>query len=90
MDRFKDKLELDEEELYREAMMNAYLILMDKLTFDDLIEYNGGALPWNPLKKVITKDTIDNIISYFCELEEYEKCADLVNIKEQIFNKKNN
>ena len=90
MDRFKDKLEIDEEELYREAMMNAYLILSNQLTFDDLIEYNGGALPWNPLKKVITKDTIDNIISYFCELEEYEKCADLVNIKEQIFNKKNN
>ena len=90
MDRFKDKLEIDEEELYREAMMNAYLILSNQLTFDDLIEYNGGALPWNPLKKVITKDTIDNIISYFCELEEYEKCADLVNIKEQIFNKNNN
>tara|TARA_Y100000310_G_scaffold263915_1_gene274399 strand:- start:9 stop:281 length:273 start_codon:yes stop_codon:yes gene_type:complete len=90
MDRFKDKLEIDEEELYREAMMNAYLILMDKLTFDDLIEYNGGALPWNPLKKVITKETIDNIISYFCELEEYEKCEDLVKVKKQIFNKNNN
>ena len=62
MEHFKEELEKDEEEMYREAMTNAYLLITDKLTFDDLIEY-------------------------FCKLEEYEKCEEIKKIKDSVDNK---
>lgn len=69
-------MEKDDKELYKESMKNAYLILTDKLTFDELFDYNGCYLPYNPKKKV--EDSVyDNLIDYFCSLEEYEKCAEI-------------
>jgi len=69
------------ERLYHESMQNAYILITKKLSFDDLIEYNGCALPFPPKKKVDNK-VFDNLIEYFCTLEEYEKCAELKKIKE--------
>ena len=87
MDDFKEKLEKDEEELYRESMTNAYLLITNKLTFDELFEYNGCYLPYNPKSDNISDDTFDDLINYFCELEEYEKCGEIKKIKDSIDNK---
>ena len=76
-----DKLEKDEEALFHESMQNAYIILTNKLSFSELFEYNGCYLPHHP-KKNIDDEVFDDLISYFCELEEYEKCEELKNIKE--------
>ena len=75
------KLEKDEEELYHESMQNAYILITDKLKFNDLFDYNGCMLPYHPKKK-IDDDVIDEIIDYFCTKEEYEKCGELKKIKE--------
>ena len=69
------------EELVHESMMNSYMIVTNKLTFDELLEYNGCSLPFNPKKKINNK-VIDKIIDYFCTLEEFEKCAELKKLKE--------
>jgi len=69
------------EDLVYESMTNSYMIITDRLTFDELLDYNGCSLPFNPKKK-IDNDVINKIIDYFCTLEEYEKCAELKKLKE--------
>ena len=79
---------MDQDDLYDEAMENAYLLITKKLTFDQLLEYNGCPLPYHP-KKNVNNDVIDELIDYFCTLEEYEKCGELKKAKKIIRFKKN-
>jgi len=76
------------EDLLYESMTNSYMIITNKLSFDELLDYNGCSLPFNP-KKNIDNDVIDKIIDYFCTLEEYEKCGELKKLKESKKYKKN-
>ena len=69
-----DRLEQDNEAMVHESMQNAYLLITKQLTFNDLFEYNGCVLPYHP-KKNIDDDVINELIDYFCTLEEYEKCS---------------
>ena len=82
------KLQEDSEEMLYESMINSYMIITDQLSFDELLEYNGCSLPFNP-KKNIDNEVIDKIIDYFCTLEEYEKCGELKKLKESKKYKKN-
>ena len=82
------KLEKDEEELYHESMQNAYILITDKLKFNDLFDYYGCMLPYHPKKK-IDNEVFDELIDYFCSLEEYEKCSELKKLKESKKYKKN-
>ena len=76
-----EKIKLDEEEMFHESMQNAYLLITDKLSFNELLDYNGCSLPCHPKKK-IDNSIINELIDYFCIREEYEKCQELKNIKE--------
>ena len=76
------------EDDYHESMQNAYLLILDKITFNELFEYNGCLLPFSP-KKSINNKVFDNLIDYFCTLEEYEKCSELKKLKESKKYKKN-
>ena len=76
-----EKIKLDEEEMFHESMQNAYLLITDKLSFNELLDYNGCSLPYHPKKK-IDNSIINELIDYFCIREEYEKCQELKNIKE--------
>tara|TARA_R110002012_G_scaffold9277_1_gene42781 strand:+ start:324 stop:602 length:279 start_codon:yes stop_codon:yes gene_type:complete len=82
------KLLEDSDEIVHESMLNSYMIITNKLSFNELLEYNGCALPFNP-KKGINNDVIDEIIDYFCTLEQYEKCGELKKLKESKKYKKN-
>tara|TARA_R100001198_G_scaffold89661_1_gene66308 strand:+ start:230 stop:496 length:267 start_codon:yes stop_codon:yes gene_type:complete len=81
-------LEEEVNEIMYESMTNSYMIITNKLTFEDLLDYNGCSLPFDP-KKDIDNDVIDEIIDYFCILEEYEKCGELKKLKESKKYKKN-
>tara|TARA_R100001129_G_scaffold175413_1_gene148426 strand:+ start:631 stop:897 length:267 start_codon:yes stop_codon:yes gene_type:complete len=81
-------LEEEVNEIMYESMTNSYMIITEKLTFEDLLDYNGCSLPFDP-KKDIDNDVIDEIIDYFCILEEYEKCGELKKLKESKKYKKN-
>ena len=76
------------ENLLYESMTNSYMIVTHQLSFNELLDYNGCSLPFNPKKK-IDNDVIDKIIDYFCTLEEYEKCGELKKLKESKKYKKN-
>tara|TARA_R110001583_G_scaffold109576_2_gene258399 strand:- start:25417 stop:25731 length:315 start_codon:yes stop_codon:yes gene_type:complete len=75
--------------LYNEAMNNAYLIITKEKTVDDIYhEIESGTpepfyLPFDPIDKDgRDSGTIDLLISHFEELEDYEKCAKLIKIKD--------
>ena len=81
MKELMDKLKEEDEDAYNESMQNAYLLITQQLNFNELFEYNGCPLPYHPKKK-IDDDVIDELIYYFCTLEEYEKCSQLKKTKE--------
>ena len=71
----------NDEDLIEQSMKNAYLLITNKLSFNELFDYNGCSLPYHP-KKNINNDVFNELIDYFCSKEEYEKCAELKKIKE--------
>ena len=79
---------LEDMELYEEAMKNAYEIITKKKTLDDIYyDLENGKidrlpLPFDPIHEDgRSEDVIDVVIEYFTSTEEYEKCAELVKIK---------
>jgi len=83
---------LEEIELYNSAMDNAYNLITGKLSVDDMfIEFDESEeeedilpLPFNPfLTEEFSNALIDVVIDHFSSTEEYEKCAELVKIKEK-------
>ena len=84
---------LEDMELYEQAMQNAYFIITKQKTLDDIYyeletgEIDTLPLPFDPLSEDgRTDDVIDVVIEYFISTEEYEKCAELVKIKDKCLN----
>ena len=70
-------------EILAEAMNYAYLIVTKKATFEDLVDKEDEVLlPYNILEKEDVN--FEMLIQYFEEEEEYEKCAELLKIKESV------
>ena len=82
------QLQEDHEDVLHESMVNSYVLITNKLSFNELVDYNGCSLPFSP-KKTINNEVIDKIIDYFRSLEEYEKCGELKKLKESKKYKKN-
>ena len=81
---------LDDLEMYETAMLNAYYIITRKRTLDDIYyelendTIDEFPLPFDPIMEDgRTVDIIDMVVEYFTSTEEYEKCAELVKIKEE-------
>jgi len=87
---------LEDLEMYEQAMENAYELITNKKTLDDIFEEfeNKGViekfyLPFDPIEEDgKTVDIIDMLLEYFINTEEYEKCAELVKIKDKCLNSK--
>jgi len=80
---------LEDLELYERAMNNAYDLITKRKTLDDIYYeleeeiIDDLPLPFNPIQEDgRTEDIIDMVIEHFTHTEEYEKCAELVKIKE--------
>lgn len=74
-----ERLELEEEILCK-AFNNSYNIITRSVTFDELLEMNhtteeGYTALAHDIDSGPTKSDLENIIIYFQEREEYEKCA---------------
>ena len=81
---------LEDMELYNRAMENAYDLITKRKTLDDIYynlerdEIDDFPLPFDPIEEDgRTDDIIDMVVEHFTSTEEYEKCAELVKIKEQ-------
>ena len=74
----------EEVEILDEAYRNAYKIATGEMTVKELLD---GAedmifLPFDPSAPSTFSLVVDDIIQYFSDNEEYEKCAELVKIKD--------
>ena len=81
---------LEDLELYNQAMVNAYDLITKKKTLDDIYyaleddTLDQFPLPFDPISEDgRSEDIIDVVIEYFISIEEYEKCAELVKIKDR-------
>lgn len=70
---------------------NGYKLITAKKTLAELTTEKLVVLfPFNPSKLEEFLNVADLMISYFEQNEEYEKCKDLVNAKEEMTNKISN
>ena len=77
---------LEEEiEILDEAYGNAYKIATGKMTVTELLEKADDMifLPFDPSAPETFAMVVGDIIQYFVDTEEYEKCAELVKIKDK-------
>ncbi len=77
---------LEEEiEILDEAYRNAYKIATGKMSVRQLLDNAEEMifLPFDPSAPETFSIIVDDIIQYFADTEEYEKCAELVKIKDQ-------
>jgi hypothetical protein len=69
------------------CMRNSYELLLGKKTIDQLVDNNDNLyLIFSPeYKLVIMEDDVyDSLIDYFIYTEEYEKCAEILNLKNSL------
>ena len=71
-------------------MVNAYVLITKRKTLDHIYyaleddTLDDFPLPFDPVSEDgRSEDIIDVVIEYFISIEEYEKCAELVKIKEK-------
>ena len=63
-----------------ECMINSYKVMTLKSTVEEILDSNNKAMFYgNPLD--YTTEDIDEVIEYFENTEEYEKCSELLNEK---------
>jgi len=85
-----DGLDLFEEiEILGEAYENAYMILTGKVQVEEFLlqETESGKvvfLPFDPKEPDTIRLIIDDVVAYFEEGEEYEKCVELMEIKNNL------
>tara|TARA_B100000963_G_C22629733_1_gene674258 strand:- start:709 stop:984 length:276 start_codon:yes stop_codon:yes gene_type:complete len=81
---------LEDLEAYNSSMENAYNIVTKRMTVDDIYdlldkqEIKEFYLPFDPIQNDGRDEaTIALLIDHFTQSEEYEKCQELVNIKQR-------
>jgi len=66
------------------CMLHSYYVLTNKVPYESLLEKGSNvALIFNPTKPVVSmdNDVYDVLIEYFEDIEDYEKCQDLLECK---------
>jgi hypothetical protein len=80
----KDEIEEYQEslEMLSISMDNAYRVLTKKTSIRKLMNTSKSGC-WFPYADIFnpTNKDIDSVVDYYCDLEEYEICAELVKIK---------
>ena len=66
-------------------MNNTYGVLTNRVSVEDILEmYTGEDAMFYGNPYEMTHEDIDEVINYFENIEEYEKCSELVEIKKYI------
>ena len=66
------------------GIKNSYLVMTGKLTVEELIENRANSVIFFTSPENYTSKDIDEMIEYFENTEEYEKCMELVYIKNDL------
>ena len=69
--------------MIEECMRNTYAVLTNKCIIEDILEDEPTSMFYgNPLNAKV--EDIDEVINFFENTEEYEKCSELMCIKNNI------
>ena len=81
MDQIKN-----EEDFVHSAFLNSFLLLTGRKDEEEFFGKNGpGLVVAHDISEPISKDELDGIITYFAELDDFDKCIEL---RDKNFNKK--
>tara|TARA_B100001094_G_C18058705_1_gene733867 strand:+ start:509 stop:778 length:270 start_codon:yes stop_codon:yes gene_type:complete len=88
MDNFQNQIEM--ELIQQQANDNTFDILTGKITINELLESNNDNIPLLVQTKEVNDledrlDVLEGMIEYYTEGEEYEKCAELVKLKNKLW-----
>jgi hypothetical protein len=76
--------------LVDQAFENSYQVLTSRSTFEDLLDkktkYGVKAIMIYDPTEGPDEDIYDDMIHYYQDLEEYERCAELLKIKNEMLN----
>lgn len=72
-----------EQQIIDACMFNTYAFVTGLLSFEDILEEEEPWLLYVPSNndEYQRTEAINNLIAYYTEREEYEKCQDLVDIR---------
>jgi hypothetical protein len=74
--------EYDDEELHW-AMLNSYDVIVNDIKIEDIV-ITDIEFFIHDISKKVKRSSIDILIAYFEETEEYERCAVLLKIKNDL------
>ena len=88
MNKFKDQIEM--ELIQQQANDNTFDILTGKITMEELLKDDNDNVPFLIQSKEMVDiedrlDVLEGMIEYYTEGEEYEKCAELVKLKNKLW-----
>lgn len=88
MDNFQNQIEM--ELIQQQANDNTFNILTGKVTIKELLESDNDNIPLLVQTKEVINledrlDILEGMIEYYTEGEEYEKCAELVKLKNKLW-----
>tara|TARA_B110000305_G_C18849414_1_gene363806 strand:+ start:98 stop:367 length:270 start_codon:yes stop_codon:yes gene_type:complete len=88
MNKFKDQIEM--ELIQQQANDNTFDILTGRVTMKELFKSNNDNIPFLIQSKEMVDiedrlDVLEGMIEYYTEGEEYEKCAELVKLKNKLW-----
>ncbi len=74
---------MTDEEIVHVAMLNSYDVLVKKDDVDLFLETDESYFA-HDISTLITNDELADMISYWQELEEYERCSELIKLMKVI------
>ena len=88
MNKFKEQIEM--ELIQQQANDNTFDILTGKITMEELLKDDNDNVPFLIQSKEMVDiedrlDVLEGMIEYYTEGEEYEKCAELVKLKNKLW-----
>lgn len=83
------ELEFEDSDILQTAYETTYLILTEKISVQEVLtnaleDDKMIFLPFDPFEPSTIPLIIDDVIQYFEDNEEYEKCAELIEIKKDL------
>lgn len=72
-------------ELISVAMVNSYRVLIEDVTFDEILDEDlNSPFLFSPNEDFDVDDILSVMLSYFCTTEEYERCAKIKTVQDGI------
>ena len=73
-----------EQELLSRAFRNSYNLITERKTINDIVQSTGGLLIAHDPSKDLKTPELLNMMDYFVETEEYEKCSEIRDLIKKI------